>query len=212
MLKNTQKEELLVHHKETTKQEKEKSIDFDLNPNKDNLISKKFLKQKYKLVVDDMQKVNEQSSENSTEMLRANNSKNINFPSSNVSGSDRNIRNRSIDSVNLLNKHKNINLNELDKNMNNNINININNNTNFFMLNGDKEINRFSSFDSTVLKSILKKPNNLDFQVQSQNLNNVIAKSVKKVSIEDHILPTCMKTKLLSILSITNLDLHVKIK
>ncbi len=78
------------------------------------------------------------------------------------------------------------------------------------MINGDKQIGKYSPIDSKVLKSILKnKPKNLNIQVKQLDLNRSIAKSVKKVSIEDQILPTCVKTKFFSILSISNLNLHV---
>lgn len=203
---NAQKEILAIDKEKLPRKQIEKSNEF----NQDKFISINDLKKKYRLA-DDIEKINEHNYENSYEMLKATNSKsNNNLTLSNASRIDRGKKNSSIDNTNVLNKHLNININENNKSTNSNINININNNTNFFMINGDKEIEKYSSFDSKVLKSILKnKPSNLNIQVPPLNLNKSIAKSVKKVSIEDQILPTCVKTKSLSILSISNLKIYV---
>ena len=203
--------ELLIIDKETPRLDIGKSIESILSPNQDKFISINDLNKKYRLA-DDIKKINEQSYENSTEMLKANNSKNMNLTLSNASRIDRDIKYSSIDNTNFvnLNKHVNINLKENNKSMNNQINININNNTNFYMIKGDKDFDKYSSLDRKVLKSILKnKPSNGNIQAPPLNMNKSIAKSVKKVLIEDQIMPTCIKTKSFSILSISNLNLDV---
>lgn len=141
-------------------------------------------------------------------MLRAN-SKNYNLSLSNTSRIEDYFKHKSVDNDKFVSKNFNKNLKEGDKSISNNINININNNTNFYMINSDRDIDKYSSFDSKVLKSILKnKPN---IHVPPLNLNKNIVKAVKRVSIEDQILPICVKTKSLSILSLSNLNLQVNI-
>jgi hypothetical protein len=64
-----------------------------------------------------------------------------------------------------------------------------------------------------MLKSILKNnQNELKIKIPTLNLLNSSIKGLKRVSIEDEILPTCLKTKSLSILSLSNFNYKVILK
>ena len=185
----------------------DKSIDLILGPKQEELISLNELKKKYKFA-DDSKKIIEQCYENSAEMLKANNSRNFDLTLFNTSRIDKGFKDSSMENNNLIGKNFNNKMNEQNKSISNSISINNNNNSNYFMINADKDIDKYASFDSKVLKSILKiKPNNP--QDTPLNLNKSIAKAAKRVLIEDQILPTCLKTKSLSILSSSDLNLHV---
>jgi len=152
-------------------------------------------------------KINEQSYDNSSERNNINNSKTINY---NISGSAKMDKKYPKDKLIPINKNVKIKINDEKKGSNKNINININNNTNIIMINENKESSdNHTSLDSKMLKSILKKkPSELNIDIPPLNLNKNI-KSIKRVSIEDEILPTCLKTKTLSILSLSNIKIKV---
>jgi len=185
----------------------DKSIDLILGPKQEELISLNELKKKYKFA-DDSKKIIEQCYENSAEMLKANNSKNFDLTLFNTSRIDKGFKDSSMENNNLIGKNFNNKMNEQNKSISNSISINNNNNSNYFMINADKDIDKYASFDSKVLKSILKNKSN-NPHVTPLNLNKSIAKAAKRVLIEDQILPTCLKTKSLSILSSSDLNLHV---
>lgn len=96
--------------------------------------------------------------------------------------------------------------------INNHFNININNNTNVIVINTNKTLEKFSSINSQkssnsgIVKSILKnKLSSGKIDVPPLNLT----KAIKRVSIENEILPICLKTKARSILAGDNLAFNV---
>lgn len=204
--------------KESSRREKEKSIDLILSPNNEKIYSINDLKKKYKLsdeiknIVNErlplIDKINEQSYDNSSERNNNNNSKSINF---NISGASKIGKKYSKDKLIPINNNVKIKINDEKTSSNKNINININNNTNIIMINDNKESSdNYTSLDSKTLKSILKKkPSDLKIEIPPLNLNKNIGKAIKRVSIEDEILPTCLKTKSLSILSLSNIKIKV---
>ena len=120
--------------------------------------------------------------------------------------------NNSLDKNNIKINRKNINDFNISNNNGskfNNISVNINN-TNIFMINKSYSINNIrndkeGSFQGqgSMIKSILKNSQNGKNDV---NINLAKSKSLKKVSYEDEILPFCLKTKAISILSNINYE------
>jgi len=194
----------------------EKSIEFILTPKNEKIISINDLKKKYKIENEDknsingkfsiFDKINENSYENSSEAYKLNNkSRTKNFNLSNVTAIDNTYKYHPIE-----NKYENNiikNIIDDDNKSNKNLKIDENNNPNFYYMNFQNgEVEAQGSIDSKKIKSILKNNTlNYNSELHPLNLEMKLTKVCKKVSIQDHILPTCLKTKCMSILNSSNI-------
>ncbi len=156
-----------------------------------------------------MDKINEQSYDNYSERSKIPNKKN-NFNLSSASVIEKKL---SFD----YNKQKNNNLETNLEKEKNDINKCKNafekNYTNLKEINDNEELSYNYSLNNKMLKSILKNnQNELKIKIPTLNLLNSSIKGLKRVSIEDEILPTCLKTKSLSILSLSNFNYKVILK